>query len=64
MSHLPERKRYTHYRTEHHLLGQARPLVEARRWAQRALEVHLLAYRLVQGMISLRYRASVVRSLR
>ena len=64
MSHLPERKRYTHYRTEHHLLGQARAIgPEARRWAQRALEVRdLLAYRLVQGMISLtrRYRASVV----
>ena len=63
-SHLPERKRYAHYRTEHHLLKQARAVgPEAHRWAERALEVRdMLAYRLVQGMISLtrRYRASVV----
>ncbi len=63
-SHLPQRKRYAHYRTENHLLGRARAIgPDAHRWAQRALEVRdVLAYRLVQGMISLtrRYRASLV----
>ena len=63
-SHLPQRKRYAHYRTENHLLGRARAIgPDAHRWAQRAVEVRdVLAYRLVQGMISLtrRYRASLV----
>ena len=63
-SHLPQRKRYAHYRTENHLLGRARAIgPDAHRWAQRAVEVRdVLAYRLVQGMISLtrRYQASLV----
>ena len=63
-THLPERKRYAHYRTESQLLGQARRIgSDAHRWAVRALEVRdVLAYRLLRGMISLtrRYPATVV----
>lgn len=63
-NHLPKHKRYSHYRTENHLLGKARRIgPDAHRWTERALEVRdVLGYRLIQGMISLtrRYRASVV----
>ena len=63
-NHLPERKRYSHLRTEDHLLGKARKIgPDAHGWTERALEVRdVLGYRLIRGMISLtrRYRASVV----
>ncbi len=62
--HVPLRKRYLHLRTEAQLLGQAARIgPQARRWAERALEVRgVLAYRLLRGMIGLtrRHPATVV----
>jgi hypothetical protein len=56
--HLPETKRYIHLRLENDLLARARAVgPDARRWAERALEERgVLAYRVLQGMLSLTRR--------
>lgn len=53
--HLPEHKRYIHVAVESRLLAKAEAIgADALAWARQALEVRgVLAYRLLQGMISL-----------
>jgi transposase len=62
--HLPEKKRWLQQRMENRLLSQASAIGrQARLWAEQALEVRgVLAYRLLQGMISLtrKHSAQVV----
>jgi len=62
--HLPENKRYVHLRIENDLLVRAKAVgAEARLWAERALQERgVLAYRVLQGMLSLtrRHSAAVV----